>query len=61
MKLKKLLKNKLLVVKVGNDERPAGKQDIKDVRKQIKKALRENKPLVTHHAVDFVVIDGIEE
>jgi len=31
MTLKKLLKNKLLVVKVGSDERPAGKKDIKDI------------------------------
>ena len=61
MTLKKLLKNKLLVVKVGSDERPAGKKDIKDMKKQIKKALRSNRPLVTHHAVDFVVIDGIDE
>jgi len=28
---------KILIVKVGSDERPAGEQDIKDMKKKLKK------------------------
>lgn len=52
-------KNKLLIVKVGSDERPAGPKDIKYAKKVVKKlqkkgmALRKYDVLVTHHAMDF--------
>jgi hypothetical protein len=56
MKLKNIVKNRLVVVKVGNDDRPAGPKDIKDMKKKIKKALKKNRILVTHHAVEFEII-----
>ena len=47
------------VVKIGTDERPAGDEDIKAMKKKLKK-LKKNIPsfkhvsfLVTHHAVDI--------
>jgi hypothetical protein len=62
MKIKEIplksLKNKLLIVKVGNDERPAGPKDIKDTKKVFKKALKGVKCriLVTHHALSVRVV-----
>jgi len=44
----------ILVVKVGSDNRPATKEDLEDVEKQIKKALEDPDPiLVTHHNIEF--------
>lgn len=54
---------KLLIVKVGNDERPAGPDDIRDMKKKLKKfqekarSLRGYDIIVTHHAVDFDFLD----
>jgi hypothetical protein len=55
VKSKKLkdLKNRLIVVKVGDAERPASPEDITSIKKQFKKVLKGIKcrVLVTHHAV----------
>jgi hypothetical protein len=52
------LKGKLVIVKVGNEDRPACPDDIKNMLKQIKSALAGTKCrlLVTHHAVEIEVI-----
>ena len=53
------MSKKLLIVKVGSDERPAGPEDIKAMKKNLKKFHRKSSALkgydvfVTHHAVDF--------
>lgn len=48
----------MLVVKVGNDERPAGPDDIADTVKSITEALKGgvSPVLVTHHAISFEVV-----
>jgi hypothetical protein len=55
-----------MIVKVGNDSRPAGKGDIKDAKKQIKKAFKKLSKkkrrefpliLVTHHCFDASILD----
>lgn len=53
---------KILLVKVGNEKRPAGPQDIETVRAGIASALEgkigeELAVLVTHHALSMEVID----
>ena len=51
--------NKLMIVKIGSDERPAGPEDIKKVEKYLKKfqkngtAIKDYDVIVTHHAVEF--------
>lgn len=60
--MKKLSKlSKLMIVKVGSDERPAGDVDIEQVRKELNRAIAEKIPFVTHHAVeiDILPIDDI--
>lgn len=48
--------NSFLVVKVGNDQRPATAEDIENVQKNIEGlGLKGLKCLVTHHVVDFKV------
>lgn len=53
------MKRKLLIVKVGSDEIPAGVKDIKDMEKKIKRFSKKRKSLkgydviVTHHLVEF--------
>jgi len=44
---------RILIVKVGSDERPAGPKDIKQVRKIIKKIIKGWDVIVTHHAIEF--------
>jgi hypothetical protein len=50
---------KLLIVKVGSDERPASTEDIKHTKKLLKKLQKKGRVLrgydliVTHHAIDF--------
>lgn len=52
-------KRRVLIVKVGSDERPAGPKDIKRMAKILKKfrkkakSLRGYDILVTHHCADF--------
>jgi len=48
------------IIKVGSEERPAGKKDIKKVQKSLKKACKKAKKqgnkslmIVTHHAFQF--------
>lgn len=54
---------KLLIVKVGTDERPAGEKDIKAMQEEIVKLQGKNGSLsgydvfVTHHAVEFDFFD----
>ena len=53
------MSRKLLIVKVGTDERPAGTDDIKDMRRALKKFQKKSKSLkgydviVTHNAAEF--------
>ena len=58
MKKVKILKTKddeILVCKVGSDERPAGKEDIKAMQLLLAQAsLDKNLCIVTHHAIEFV-------
>jgi hypothetical protein len=60
VKSKKLkdLKDRFIIVQVGDSERPATADEIKDMRKQFKHALRGIKcrVLVTHHAVRVKVV-----
>lgn len=45
------------IVKIGNDHRPAGPDDIASMQKLIKKALKKNRKfIVTHHAVEIIVL-----
>ena len=51
-----------MVVRVGDKDRPATDEDIKDVIKLIKKAVKRSKKkhgkliIVTHHACDFQIV-----
>lgn len=58
-KLKKYLEGKLLVVRVGDEDRPASQVDIDDVQAQLKKAFKGAKctTIVTHHCIDFEIIN----
>lgn len=47
----------ILLCRVGNDARPACEEDIKDLKKCLADALKDpNGILVTHHAVELLVI-----
>ena len=52
-----LKENETLVVKIGNEDRPAREEDIEEVQKLFYK-LKEDKKMsfITHHAVEFVVV-----
>lgn len=52
------LNNKLVIVKIGSEDRPATEQDIKDAEKQIRKALKGIKCriVVTHHCFDISIV-----
>ena len=54
------LKDSILVVKVGTDDRPAGPADITSVQEVLKDYLDDlkgnYKVIVTHHAIDFSYI-----
>ena len=51
--------NKLMIVKIGSDERPAGPADIEKMEKKLKKfqkdgtAIKGYDVIVTHHAIEF--------
>jgi len=53
------MSKKILIVKVGSDERTAGPEDLKAMKKALKRFQRKSSALkgydvfVTHHAVDF--------
>lgn len=48
------LTKKLTIVKVGNDIRPATKENLTDVKKQIQRAIRgQDAIIVSHHAIDI--------
>jgi hypothetical protein len=47
----------LIIVKLGNEDRPASQEDIDAMAKTLRKALRKGKNVVvTHHAVSFEVL-----
>lgn len=47
----------IIIVKVGNDKRPASQEDIDTVAKNLKKAFKKGKNVVvTHHAITFETI-----
>lgn len=52
------LEGRLLVVRVGDDHRPAGPEDIKKMELSMKKLLKgvNCKLLVTHHSVSFEIM-----
>ena len=47
----------MVVFRVGNSDMPAGPKDIAHFSKSLEKALKEGSTLVTHHAVDFFIVD----
>jgi hypothetical protein len=55
------LENKFLLVRVGNNEKPASDAQIKEVRDMIDDLIQRNGinclPLVTHHAVTVDIIE----
>lgn len=53
----------ILVIKVGNEERPASADDIQDVMATTQLAIANSKKkkapiLVTHHVIEFQVVKG---
>lgn len=49
---------KVLVVKIGNDVRPANAEDIKQMQDDLEKVIKgENDILITHHAVFFEYVE----
>ena len=55
------LEGKFLLVRVGNDKRPAEDSDILDIESKLTKLLEDNDvkclTFVTHHAVDIMLIE----
>lgn len=44
----------LILIKLGDDNRPATQKDIDNLRKDIKKAIKKGKSImITHHAVSI--------
>ena len=66
VKIKKYkdIDGKLLLVRVGNEDRPATDREIDDIKKQITALLEENSVeclvFVTHHAVDIKIVEKEE-
>ena len=57
LKVPKLKEEDMLIVCVGNEERPAGTEDIKGVQIALAQCLKDpDSTLVTHHAIKFLVI-----
>lgn len=48
----------MLVIRIGNDERPAALEDIKAAQDVILNALEKGQPIIwpTHHAVNFEMV-----
>jgi len=60
VELETFLEGKIILVKVGTDERPASPQDIQEVRGLMEELLKGtvgSRVLVTHHAFDMSIID----
>ena len=56
------MSKKMLVVKVGSDNRPASEEDLKKVEDQIREAIKlPDSVLVTHHNIDFHYVSVQEE
>jgi hypothetical protein len=54
----KVASDELLLVNVGSDERPASIEDIADIQKKLAEcAVHPSKTLVTHHSINFSVIN----
>lgn len=57
------LEGKFLLVKVGNNDRPATDQDIEDIEIQLLSLFEKNNinclAFVTHHAVEMEIIDNL--
>jgi len=55
------LENKFLLVRVGNNDKPASLEQIKEVRDLVDDLIQRNGinclPLVTHHAVSVEIIE----
>jgi len=58
------LEGKFLLVKVGNNERPATNDDIADIESKLVGLLEANKvsclAFVTHHAVEIEIIENLK-
>lgn len=54
----------LIIVKLGNEDRPASQEDIDTLAKSLKKAIKKGKNIViTHHAIEFerVPLDNVNK
>lgn len=54
----------LIIVKLGNEDRPASQEDIDNLAKSLKKAIKKGKNIViTHHAIEFerVPLDNVNK
>jgi len=53
-----------IIVKLGNEDRPASQEDIDAMAKSLKKAIKKGKNIViTHHAIEFerVPLDNVNK
>ena len=57
----KVTQGDLLVIRVGNDSRPAGPEDLKAIQKQLQISGVDGLTAVTHHAIDFFVVPEMNE
>lgn len=56
--MKKKMSDKIYVVKVGNNERPAGPADLDSMAQALNLAMKNKASfIVSHHAVEFITID----
>ena len=54
-------KNGFIIIKIGNDERPAGPEDIETVENQIEQTLMDPElTIITHHAFDVLHIPKLK-
>lgn len=51
------MRKKLIVYRIGNDDRPANGDDIRAFKRLLKEALKEKADLICHHAVSSMVIE----
>ena len=49
--------NETLVIRIGSELRPAGTADIEKIQKALAEVAAEGGALVTHHAIDYFVLD----
>lgn len=50
-------KKTIVVWRLGTDERPVSDKDIKDFKKNLKKAIKKGRDIITPYAVHIQVID----